>query len=105
MRNINQIFKNNTYLKDEPEVAELIEYCLELEEEVVNNKFNDTSTMESKLAFLVRDIYGSVAESIKLQENKERFNIGEDIDFRVGTENLKRYLEEFSRDEKFNLYK
>jgi hypothetical protein len=105
MRNINQIFKNNTYLKDEPEVAELIEYCMELEEEVLNNRLSDTSTMESKLAFLVRDIYGSVAESIKSKENKERFNIGEDIDFRVGTENLKKYLEEFSRNEKFNLYK
>jgi len=105
MKSINQIFKNNTYLKDEPEVAELIEYCMELEEEVINNKLNDTSTMESKLAFLVRDIYGSVSESITLQESKERFGIGDDIDFRVGIENLKRYLEEFSRDEKFNLYK
>jgi hypothetical protein len=105
MRNINQIFKNNTYLKDEPEVAELIEYCMELEGEVLNKRLSNTATMESKLAFLVRDIYGSVAESIKLQENKERFNIGEDIDFRVGTENLKKYLEGFSRDENFNLYK
>jgi len=105
MRNINQIFKNNTHLKDESEVAELIEYCMELEEEVINNKFNDTSTMESKLAFLVRDIYGSVTESITLQEAKERFGIGDDIDFRVGIENLKDYLEEFSRNEKFNLHK
>ncbi len=31
MKNINQIFKNNRHLMDEPEVVELIEYCRELE--------------------------------------------------------------------------
>ena len=35
MKSINQIFKDNKSLMDEPEVQKLIDYCLELEENVV----------------------------------------------------------------------
>lgn len=104
MRSINQIFQYNKHLLDEPEVVDLIEYTNTLEEELFELKMNDT-VMESKLAFLVRDIYTSVSETMRMQEHKERFNIGEDIDFRSGIRNLKTYIEEFSRDEKFKLNK
>ena len=38
MKSINQIFKDNTSLMDEPEVKELIEYCQELEGKVMNKE-------------------------------------------------------------------
>ena len=38
MKNINQIFKDKTFLMDYPEVEELIEYCRELEGEVLEKK-------------------------------------------------------------------
>ena len=42
MKNINQIFKNNTSLMYHPEVDELIEYCRELEGKVVERNIDDT---------------------------------------------------------------
>ena len=38
MKNIRQIFKSNTSLMDHPEVQELIDYCVELEGNVVEKK-------------------------------------------------------------------
>jgi len=46
MKNINQIFKNNKTLMDNPEVQELIDYCVELEGQVVEKKIDDTYSKE-----------------------------------------------------------
>ena len=37
MKNIKQIFKWNTSLMKEPEVEELIEYCRELEDSIIES--------------------------------------------------------------------
>ncbi|NBW21502.1 MAG: hypothetical protein EBR82_77445 [Caulobacteraceae bacterium] len=46
MKNINQIFKNNKSLIDHPEVQDLIEYCVDLEGQVLENKIDDTYNKE-----------------------------------------------------------
>lgn len=103
MRSIAQIFRTNPSLIDEPEVETLIEYCRELEDETVNLKQSDTKVMEDKLAEVVRDIYNSVNLTIKQQEESIRFGETEPVDFEECVTNLKRYILDFARDNKFRL--
>jgi hypothetical protein len=42
MKSIREIFKNNPSLLDEPEVAQLLEYCEQLQDEIVEFKFQKT---------------------------------------------------------------
>ena len=51
MKNINQIFKNNKHLMDEPEVIELVEYTRELEEIVLQRKIEDSYEEEGDANF------------------------------------------------------
>ena len=62
MKNINQIFKNNTSLMDHPEVDELIEYCRDLEEKVLETKIQDTYDKEHMLKTMLSDILTSCRE-------------------------------------------
>ena len=39
MKSIREIFKTNPSLLDEPEVAHLLDYCNELQDEIVEFKF------------------------------------------------------------------
>lgn len=67
MKNINQIFKNNTSLMDHPEVGELIKYCRELEGKVVERNIDDTYDKEHMLKTMLSDILTSCKE---YEENK-----------------------------------
>ena len=96
MKSINQIFKNNTSLMDEVEVRELIEYCKELEDEVIDLQQRDVSVMENKLTEVVRDIYHSVTDSMIRDEESTRFSETERVDFKESIINLKRFLVDFS---------
>lgn len=62
MKNINQIFKSNTFLMDYPEVEELVEYCRELEGEVLEKKIEDTYDKEHMLKTMLSDILTSCRE-------------------------------------------
>lgn len=62
MKNINQIFKSNTFLMDYPEVEELIEYCRELEGKVLEKKIEDTYDKEHMLKTMLSDILSSCRE-------------------------------------------
>jgi hypothetical protein len=103
MKSIKGIFKNNTSLMDEAEVIELIEYCNELESEIYDMRFSNTKVMEDKLAEVVRDIYNSVNLTTKQQEEAIRFGETEPVDFEDCVNNLKKYILEFVRDNKFRL--
>lgn len=39
MKSTREIFKNNPSLLDEPEVAQLLEYCKQLQDEIIEFKF------------------------------------------------------------------
>lgn len=102
MKSIPQIFQNNRDLMDEPEVQELIEYCRELEDEVVDKKQSEQFSFEDKLSFLVREIYSSVKDLERQQMEHERWNF-DAPDYKQCVENLGKYLRDFSRDNKFRL--
>ena len=98
MKSINQIFKNNTSLKDEAEVEELIEYCKELEAEVIESRQKTVDTKESPLAELVRDLYSSINSTIKEDDDSIRFKESPPVDFKESMLNLKKYLLKFAKD-------
>ncbi len=102
MKSINQIFQDNSYLMDEPEVSELIEYCKELEDELIEHRQKKEVTKEVPLAELVRDLYRSIDEILKADENPVRFKESPPVDFKTSILNLKQYLLKFAKDYKFN---
>ena len=103
MKSINQIFKNNKDLMDEVEVQDLIVYCKELEDENINSKFDKSYSFEDKLAEVVRDINSSCIAELKNDENSIRFGESERVDFKTCVENLKKFITDFSIDNKFRL--
>lgn len=73
MKNISQIFKGNTFLMDYPEVEELIEYCRELEGEVLEKKIEDTYDKEHMLKTMLSDILSSCREYEQNKILKDRY--------------------------------
>ena len=46
MKSTREIFKDKEYLLDEPEVTKLLEYCEQLQDEIVEFKFAKTNNKE-----------------------------------------------------------
>ena len=67
MKNINQLFRRNPGLLDEPEVKLLIEYTQDLEGQVMENKVDDDYNKEHMLKSMLSDILLSCRE---YEENK-----------------------------------
>ena len=92
MKNINQIFKNNTHLMDEPEIIELIEYCQELEGEVLDKKIEDTYSKEEIYLQILKEIYDSCDKTLTDDQLSERFKETPRVDFKEAVINLKKYM-------------
>jgi hypothetical protein len=92
MKNINQIFKNNIHLMDEPEVIELIEYCQELEGEVLEKKIEDTYSKEEIYLQILKEIYDSCDKTLTDDQLSERFKETPRVDFKEAVINLKKYM-------------
>ena len=87
---------------DEPEVRELIEYCQELEGDIMENKQSKKFSFEDKLTYLVREIYQSIGHLEKQEEEHQRYGY-EEPNYEESIKNLKKYIQDFSRDNFFNL--
>ena len=92
MKNINQIFKNNTNLMDEPEIIELIEYCQELEGEVLEKNIEDTYSKEEIYLQILKEIYDSCDKTLTDDQLSERFKETPRVDFKEAVINLKKYM-------------
>lgn len=67
MKNISQIFRGNEHLMDLHPVEELINYCQDLEGQVLERKVEDTYNKEHLLKTMLSDILSSCRE---YEENK-----------------------------------
>ncbi len=103
MKSINQIFQKDKKLLSNSAVQELVEYCHELENEFIDNKQSSKFSYENKLTELTRDIYSSIVETLKDDEEAKRFGELNQIDYEESLKNLKKYLEKFSIDNNFRL--
>jgi predicted house-cleaning noncanonical NTP pyrophosphatase (MazG superfamily) len=99
MKNIRQLFRNKEDLLDEPEVEQLLEYCEQLQDEIV--EFNYEKANDKKLIMLdmIKEIVKACNEIEKQQQEAIRFGL-ESPDFEAGISNLKKYLIVQCRDNK-----
>ncbi len=56
MKSIREIFKNNPSVLDEPEVAQLLEYCEQLQDEIVEFKFQKTNNKELAMLDMLKEV-------------------------------------------------
>ena len=93
MKNVNQIFKNNKHLMDEPEVIELVEYTRELEEIVLQRKIEDSYDKEHMLRSMLLDILTSCRDMEDTNQLSERYpGMYEKSDAESLVKNLKTYI-------------
>jgi hypothetical protein len=102
MKSPREIFKNNPNLLEEPEVEELLEYCEELEEEIIDFKFEKANNKELAMKDMLQEVIKGCNDLEKEQMEHERF--GYDApNFQESILNLKRYILDRCRDEKIYL--
>ena len=93
MKNINQIFKNNKHLMDEPEVIELVEYTRELEEIVLQKKIEDSYDKEHMLKSMLQDILISCRDMEDTNQLADRYpGMYEKSEAESLVKNLKTYI-------------
>jgi hypothetical protein len=77
----------------------------QLESEIVDLKFDLKKSKDKEMIYL--DILSNIDNSLKVlfkrEEENERFNLGDDIDFRQSVVNLKEALNEYKRIYKLRL--
>jgi len=103
MKSINEMFENSPHLKSYPEVKELIEYCQDLEGEVIESQQAKQFSFEDKLTNLVRDINHSINQAVAEDEESIRFKETERVDYESAIKNLGEYIKKFASDNKFRL--
>ena len=99
MKSIREIFKNNPSLLNEPEVAQLLEYCEQLQDEIVEFKFQKTTNKELAMLDMLKEVIKGCDAIEKEQAEHERF--GYDApNYQETNSNLKRYVLKRCQDEK-----
>ena len=99
MKSIRELFKNNPSLLDEPEVAQLLEYCEQLQDEIVEFKFQKTNNKELAMLDVIKEVIKGCDAIEKEQAKHERF--GYDApNYQETISNLKRYILGRCREEK-----
>lgn len=102
MKSIREIFKNKDYLLDEPEVAELMDYCEALQDEIVEFKFHQAKNKELAMLDMLKEVLKGCNAIEKEQMEHERFGY-EAPNYQATISNLKSYILERCRDEKIYL--
>jgi len=101
MKLIKNIFKNNKHLMNEPEVQELIDYCQELEGQVISRNIDDVYDKELIYLEMIRDIYNSCNDIGEQEMLNERYpNEFPQVDYKEMVVNLKIYIEKMARENK-----
>jgi len=99
MKSIREIFKNKEYLLEEPEVAKLLEYCEQLQDEIVEFKFEKNKNKELAMLDMLKEVIKGCNAIEKEQAEHERF--GYDVpNYQETISNLKQYILGRCRDEK-----
>jgi uncharacterized tellurite resistance protein B-like protein len=102
MKKIRDLFIKKDYLLEEPEVEQLLDYCEQLEDQIIDYKFEKTYNKELILLDMVREILKGCTDIQKKQEEHERFGY-EAPDYEQRIADLKQYIMERCRDEKIKL--
>jgi hypothetical protein len=102
MKNLRNLFKDKDFLLDEPEVEQLLAYCEQLQDEIVEFKYQQTLSKDIALKDMLREILKACNAAQKQQAEAVRFGL-EAPDFEAAITNLKNYINERCRDERIYL--
>ena len=104
MKNINQLFRRNPSLLDNPEIQELIVYTQELEGEVLDRKIDDNYDKEHMLKSMLSDILSSCREyeDNKILQNRYP-DLYKNIDADTLVKNLMVYILDMNRKNNLKL--
>ncbi len=91
MKNIREIFKNKDFLLDEPEVAQLIEYCEKLQDEIVDFKFEKNNNKQLIMLDMIKEVIKGCKSIEKEQMEHERFGF-DAPNYKETISNLKQYI-------------
>jgi hypothetical protein len=104
MKNINQLFRRNPSLLDNPEIQELIVYVQELEGEVLNRKIDDNYDKEHMLKSMLSDILSSCREYEDNKILQDRYpDLYKNIDADTLVKNLMVYILDMNRKNNLKL--
>ncbi|MBS7255180.1 hypothetical protein [Flavobacterium branchiicola] len=99
MKSIREIFRNKQSLLEETEVMQLVDYCSELQDEIVELKFQKTDNKELAMLDMLKEVIKGCEALEKEQMEHERF--GYDApDYQHTISNLKNYIYSRCKDEK-----
>jgi hypothetical protein len=99
MKSVREIFRNKEYLLEEPEVMKLVDYCEELQDELVEFKFEKTDNKELALLDMIKEVIKGCNTIEREQMEHERY--GYDApNYQETIANLKSYIYSRCRDEK-----
>lgn len=102
MKSIREIFKNNPSLLDEPEIIHLVNYCEELQDEIVEFKFRKTENKELAMLDMIKEVIKGCNSVEKEQMEHERYGYPAP-NYQETISNLKNYIYDRCKDEKINL--
>jgi hypothetical protein len=102
LKNKLEIFKKAQDLLDEPEVQELLDYCEQLEDELVDFKFEKNKNKELILLDMIKEVVKGCNAIEKEQMEHERFGY-EVPNYQATISNLKSYILEICRDNQIYL--
>jgi hypothetical protein len=102
MKSTREIFKSNPSLLDEPEVLKLLDYCAELQDEIVEFKFQKTDNKELAMLDMLKEVIKGCNAIEKEKAEHERFGF-EAPNYQETISNLKRYIYGRCKDEKIYL--
>ena len=102
MKSIREIFKNNPTLLDEPEVEQLFDYCEQLQDEIVDFKFEKNKNKELAMLDMLKEVIKGCNAIEKEQMEHERFGF-EAPAYQETISNLKSYILKRCNDEKIYL--
>jgi hypothetical protein len=104
MKNINQLFRRNPSLLDNPEIQELIVYAQELEGEVLDRKIDDNYDKEHMLKSMLSDILSSCREYEDNKILQDRYpDLYKNIDADTLVKNLMVYILDMNRKNNLKL--
>ncbi|WP_428223831.1 hypothetical protein [Flavobacterium sp.] len=99
MKNKYKLFEKAPELLDEPEVQELLSYCENLEDELIDLRFEKDKNKELILLDMVREVLKSCTALEKQQMEHERFGY-ELPDYQQSIQDLKNYILEVCKESK-----
>lgn len=102
MKQIRKIFEKKEFLLDEPEVEQLITYCEELQDSLIEFKYEKDNNKQLIMLDMLKEIVKACTEVEKQQREFTRFGL-EPPDLEAGISNLKRYIVESCKDNKIYL--